>query len=328
MTEDHLNALIKSLKKQDLEASTLADDAAACVVSEFIHTGSYVLDAIMGGGLPKGRIVEIYGDTSTGKSLIAAQACASIQRAGGIAVYIDTETAVSTHIMRAVGVDVDKLVYTAPGTVEDVFATIEDILANEEIKDCDILVVWDSIAATSSKAEREKATGETGYLTQSRTISQGLRKNAGIISKRKMAVLLLNQTRTKIGVLFGDKVATFGGMAPAFYASIRVELSSHKPIQDEDKREIGIHIKAKVKKNKIAKPFLEAEFPVYFGHGIHDYESIFDFLKEYKVIEYSGGGWYKYGESKVKASEWDTFCAEHYAEVCADVDAALQANSF
>ena len=330
MTEKHLQSLISSLKKQDLDASTLADEGAACVVKNFISTGSYVLDAIMGGGLPLGRVVEIYGDTSTGKSLIAAQACASIQKNGGIAVYIDTETAVSTHIMHAVGVNVDELVYTAPDTVEDVFKTIEDILDNEDIEDVPILIVWDSIASTSSKAERDKATGETGYLTQSRIISQGFRKDIARISKRKISLLLLNQTRTKIGVMFGDNVATFGGKAPGFYSSVRVELSVREPIKDDDKREVGIHIVAKVKKNKVAPPFREAKFPVYFGHGIRDYESILDFLKDYDVIEYSGGGWYKVTidgeEEKFKSADWDTFCKERYEKLCALVDGALESS--
>ena len=333
MTEstDRLSALIESFKKEGLSASLLSDDSSPCVVSSFLTTGCYVLDAIMGGGLPLGRIVEIYGDTSTGKSLIAAQACASIQEEGGIAVYIDTESAVSIDIMKAVGVDVDTLVYSSPDTVEDAFKAIETVIADETIGDVPLLIVWDSIAATTSKAEQEKETGETGYLTQARIISQGLRKNARSISKRKVALLLLNQTRVNIGVVFGDKVATFGGKGPGFYSSIRVELSVAEKIVDKaTKRVLGIKIGAEVVKNKIAAPFRKAELPVYFGHGIDDAEAMFDFLKEAEIVEYSGGGWYSYhplegDEVKFKRAEWSEAVYDtHYAELCQQVDAVMR----
>ena len=333
MTEstDRLAALIESFKKEGLSASVLSDDNSPCVVSSFLTTGCYVLDAIMGGGLPLGRIVEIYGDTSTGKSLIAAQACASIQEEGGIAVYIDTESAVSIDIMKAVGVDADTLIYSSPDTVEDAFKAIETVIADDRIGDIPLLIVWDSIAATTSKAEQEKETGETGYLTQARIISQGLRKNARAIAKRKVAVLLLNQTRVNIGVVFGDKVATFGGKGPGFYSSIRVELSVAEKIVDKaTKRVLGIKIGAEVVKNKVAAPFRSAELPVYFGHGIDDAEALFDFLKAAEVVSYSGGGWYSYlpvegEEIKFKRTEWSESVYDlHYAELCKQVDAVMR----
>jgi len=289
----------------------------------------------MGGGLPLGRIVEIYGDTSTGKSLIAAQACASIQEEGGIAVYIDTESAVSIDIMKAVGVNADTLVYSAPDTVEDVFKslekTLELVLEDKAFEDIPFLIVWDSIAATTSKAEQEKETGDIGYLTQSRIISQGLRKDARLISKGKVSVLLLNQTRKKIGVQFGDTVATFGGVAPSFHSSIRVQLSVAEHIREkESKREIGIRIKAKVVKNKVACPGREAELPVYFGHGIDDAEAMFDFLKAAEVVGYSGGGWYSYlpiegEEIKFKRAEWsEAIYDKLYSDLCKQVDKAMR----
>ena len=332
-TEDRLRSLLGSLKKEGLPASVLSDDSSSCVVSSFLTTGSYVLDAIMGGGLPLGRIVEIYGDTSTGKSLIAAQACASIQEEGGIAVYIDTESAVSIDIMKAVGVDVDTLVYSAPDTVEEVFKAMETVIADESIQEAPLLIVWDSIAATTSKAEKDKATGETGYLTQARIISQGLRKNARTISKRKVAILLLNQTRVKIGVLFGDKVATFGGTSTGFYSSIRVELSvADKIVEKDTKRVIGVKIKAEVTKNKVSPPFRAAELPVYFGHGIDDAEAIHDCLKAAEIVKYTGGGWFTYflsegEEVKFKGlSEWqDKVYSLYYEQLCKQVDAIYRA---
>ena len=337
MTEstDRLTALIESFKKEGLSASVLSDDSSPCVVSSFLTTGCYVLDAIMGGGLPLGRIVEIYGDTSTGKSLIAAQACASIQEEGGIAVYIDTESAVSIDIMKAVGVDADTLIYSSPDTVEEVFKSFETalemVLNDKDFINVPFLIVWDSIAATTSKAEQEKDTGETGYLSHSRIISQGFRKNARLVSKGNVAVLLLNQTRKKIGVQFGDTVATFGGYATGFYSSIRVQLSVAEHIREKKtKREIGIRIKAKVVKNKVACPGREVLLPVYFGHGIDDAEALFDFLKEAEIIEYSGGGWYVYqplegDEIKFKRTEWsESVYDTHYAELCQQVDAVMR----
>ena len=332
-TPDRLQSLLDSFKKEGLSASLLSDDDSPCVVSNFLTTGCYVLDAIMGGGLPLGRIVEIYGDTSTGKSLIAAQACASIQDEGGIAVYIDTESAVSIDIMKAVGVDADTLFYFSPDTVEDVFKAMETVIADESVGDVPLLIVWDSIAATTSKAEQEKETGETGYLTQARIISQGLRKNARTISKRKVSVLLLNQTRVNIGVVFGDKVATFGGKGPGFYSSIRVKLSvAEKIVDKETKRVLGVRIGAEIVKNKVAAPFRSAELPVYFGHGIDDAESMLDCLKGAEVVKYTGGGWYTYfppegDEIKFKSGEWTEKVYDlFYQQLCKQVDAVIRAD--
>jgi recombination protein RecA len=279
----------------------------------------------MGGGLPMGRIVEIFGDTSSGKSLIAAQACATIQETGGIAIYVDTESAVSLPIMEAVGVNTETLVYMPPDTVEDVFKAMETALDLDTTTP--MLIVWDSIAATSAEAEMDKATGETGYLTHARIISQGLRKLSRLISKRKVAVLMLNQIRTKIGVTFGNNVATFGGKAVSFHSSIRVHLKvSGKIKNSRTKRVIGVKTYAIVEKNKVAPPFRTATLPIYFGHGIDDADAMFEYLSDADVISHRGGGHYEIDglEGSVTKKNWAAFYDEHYDELADMVLEAAQ----
>lgn len=324
MAVDALQSLIDNLTRRGLAATFLANDESPCIVSDWASTGCYILDAIMGGGLPLGRIVEIYGNTSTGKSLIAAQACAFIQGEGGTAVYIDTETAVSLPIMEAVGVDIDNLVYLAPDTVEEVFKAMEITLDSKP--GGDMIIVWDSIAATSAQAEMGKATGEVGYLTQARVISQGLRKLARVISKEQVAVLFLNQAKTNIGVVFGDKVATFGGKSVGFHASIRVMLSVASKIKGKNKRIIGINARAVVKKNKVAPPFREALLPIYFGYGVDDAEAAFLYLKDAGVVKSVGGGYYsaiKMFSDKFRRVEWADIFDNSPDTICNVIDAAV-----
>lgn len=327
--KDRLDAILKSLSQvKDLEASRLSDETSLCVVSEFLPTGCYVLDAIMGGGLPMGRIVEIYGETSTGKSLIGAQCCASVQDAGGIAVYIDTESAVSLPIMEAVGVDTEMLIYSTPDTVEKVFEAMEKVIESEEKTDQRILIVWDSIAATSSTTEMEKSTGETGYLQHARIISQGLRKMSRAISRRRIAALFLNQVRTNIGVIFGSNTATFGGKAVSFHASVRIELEKPKKLKD-GKRVVGITTRACVVKNKVAPPFREADLPIYFGYGIDDAEAMFLFLKAEDVLHHAGGGWYEWKPEdqdtiRFRSNGWLDLYDTNYEALCRSVDVIVQ----
>jgi recombination protein RecA len=316
---DEISALIDNIAAQKIPVSRLSDESSPCIVTGFLSTGCYVLDAIMGGGLPFGRVVEIYGNTSTGKSLVAAQACASVQEDGGIAVYVDTEAAVSLPIMKAVGVDIDNLVYTAPDTVESVFAVMEAVIESEH--GGDLLIVWDSIAATSSQAEMDKNTGEVGYLTHARVISQGLRKLTRLISKRHISCLFLNQAKTNMGMMFGDRVATFGGKAVGFHSSIRVQLSVKTKIKRGD-RIVGIISKAKVTKNKVSPPFREALLPIFFGHGVDDALAAFEFLKSAKAITSAGGSSYKMDgiSGKFSKAKWPTVCNDSYDIVYDAID--------
>lgn len=326
MSKKGIASLLKAFEDDGLQATVLSDESSPCVVSDFVSTGCYVLDKIMGGGLPKGRIVEMYGDTSTGKSLIAAQACASVQERGGIAVYIDTETAVSLPIMEAVGVDTESLVYLAPDTVEQVFKAMEDAVSTELEEE--MLIVWDSVAATSAAAEMSKETGETGYLTHARIISQGLRKLTRSVSKTGTALLFLNQAKEAIGVMFGDRVATFGGKSIGFHSSIRVQLSSSSKLTQgsgKSKRTIGVVSKARVTKNKVAPPFREASLPIYFGFGIDEAEASLMLLKDYKVIT-SSGAWYSapFIDKKFQSKDWVEIFDEYYGDIRKLVDEAVE----
>lgn len=319
--DKNLEKIITGITATKVHASVLSDEDSPCVVNSYMSTGCCVLDAIMGGGLPVGRITEIYGDTSTGKTLIAEQACATVQQDGGVAVFIDTEAAVSIAMMQEVGVDADKLIYTMPDTVEDVFKIMESSI--DLADDSNMLVVWDSIAATSAQAELDKETGQTGYLTHARIISQGLRKLARQIARKNVAVLFLNQAKTNIGVMFGNKVATFGGMSVGFHSSVRVMMKASNKIKSGNTI-TGINVRAIVTKNKVAPPFREAKLPIFFGHGIDDALSAFEFLKTAKVIQTVGKS-YKYDSVSEKFTKrgWYTLFDEHYEKVCDDIDKAL-----
>ena len=314
-------------KSPAFQITLLSDESSPCVVSEWLSTGCLVLDAILGGGLPVGRITEVYGDTSTGKSLIAAQVCASVQQAGGIAVMIDTESAVSMPIVEAVGVDIDSLIYTAPDTVEEVFQAIDLALdaKAKSAEDAVMLIVWDSIAATSAKAEMEEDVGKPMMAVHARMISQGLRKFTRRISKERVCALMLNQTREKIGVMFGDTTSTFGGKAVGFHASIRVALSVRGKIKVGGKV-VGMEAKAVVKKNKVAPPFRQAVLPIYFGYGISDDLATYYFLRDAGHI--SGKGWNTITiggeEIRFQVSGWADIYEQHYEAIADMVYNSLQ----
>lgn len=281
--------IMKALQDEKFGVTLLSDDDSPCVVSEWISTGCLALDEILGGGLPIGRMVEVYGDASTGKSLIAAQVAAVAQYNGDIVMYIDTESAVSIPIMEAVGVDPDKLIYHAPDTVEDVFELMKAVMDAKEEHDPDrvLLIIWDSVAATTTKAEQEGGMEKMQVADAARNISKGLRTVVRTISKGRTSCLFLNQTRTKIGVMFGDNETTYGGKAMDFYSSIRVRLKTGSKLVD-GKNVIGINTRAQVVKNKVAMPFKEALLPIFFGHGISDAQAAYEWLGDHDMLEGSG----------------------------------------
>jgi len=321
-TSERLLAAMQAVKA-DVHATMMGDEDSLCHVRGWISTGCPVLDIIMGGGLPYGRIVEIFGKTSSGKSLVASQIIASIQDDDGVGVYLDSESAGSLPIMKAVGVDVDNLLYAAPDTVEGVFAIMESVIASVD-DETKMVIVWDSVAATSSMDEMGKETGNTGYLTHARVISQGLRKNARAIAQKQISLVLINQQKTKLGVMFGDNVATFGGDSVGFYSSIRVQLTQGSKIKEGD-RVVGIAARATVKKNKVATPFRTAKLPIYFGHGIDEVEAAFLALKDAKIIKYTGG-WYRYTdpqgvEHKIRKADFETLYDSLYDVLYDEIEA-------
>lgn len=285
-----IDKIMKALQEDKHGVTLLSDDDSPCVVSEWISTGCLSLDAIMGGGLPAGRIVEIYGDTSTGKTLIAEQIAAIMQALDGIVLYIDTEAAISIPMMEAVGVDPARLMYYSPDTVEQVFNIMQDAIEvkNREAPDTPMLIVWDSVAATTTMAEQTAGMDKIVVADAARTISKGLRLLARDVAKSKTCCLLLNQVRTKIGVMFGDNETTYGGKGIEFYCSIRIRLKNTGKLT-HDKKVIGINTRATVVKNKVAVPFKEATLPIFFGHGISDALAAYEWLSDNDMLKFSGG---------------------------------------
>jgi recombination protein RecA len=320
MAKNVLDGIAKAVRKgSDIEINLLSDDSSPCVVQGWLSTGCEALDHVMGGGLPRGRIVEMFGDESTGKSLIAAQCAAVAQSEGVHVVYIDTESAVSITIMSAVGVDTSKILYVSPNTIEEVFTIIEKSIDAKTALDVDssILVIWDTVAATSTEREMNNPFGKASMGNHAQIMSASLRKITRKISKQNVYMLFLNQTRSKIGVMFGDNTTTSGGKAVAFYSSIRVHIRKMGKIK-EGKRVIGAVSVAVVEKNKVAPPYLQARLPVYFGHGIDDYEATFMYLKDSGAMTAAGSSYTidglpqlgKFGKKK-----WNDLYEKHFEAI-------------
>ena len=310
--------IIKDLSKKEMDVAFLSADDSPCVVGEWLSSGCLALDRIMGGGFPVSRITEIYGDTSTGKSLIAAQVAALAQEDDHIVFMIDTESAVRLTIMKAVGVDIDNLIYSAPDTVEDVFKQFDAAIdaKNKHYPDNLIVIIWDSVAATSALSEMEDDYGKTGYLTHARVISQALRKITRKITKNRVCAVFLNQTKENIGVTFGDKETTFGGKAIAFSSSVRIRLKLGAKIKSK-KRIIGLDTVATIVKNKVAEPFHEAKLPIYFGHGIDDALASYYWLDSNG--EFEGASWKTMvldgKKLKFQKAGWRKIFDEHFDEI-------------
>lgn len=318
---DYLKMLKATKKKSSETACILSDDDSPCTVNEWLSTGCVVLDKILGGGLPLGRVTEIHGAESTGKSLLAAQVASAVQSYGGMVAYADTETAVSKVMMEAVGVDIDQLLYASPDTIEDVWEFFDDAIeAKRKMKDNGVLLlIWDSVAATSSDTEMENDYGKATMGTHARLISQGLRKITRLISKDNIHLLLLNQIRKKIGVMYGDNTATFGGEAIKFHASIRIRLEHASKIKAGEKKHakvIGTNTRAICIKNKIVAPYQSAMLPIYFGHGVDDALASFYYLKDIGLLSSSGSTWKMKldgTELKFQRKEWDDlYYDQHY----------------
>jgi protein RecA len=289
-TNDFTDDLITSLNKEhgSRVAYNLAHDISPTHVNRWIGTGSRLLDYIISnrddGGLPEGRIVEIFGPPSIGKSHIAIQIARMTQQMGGIVVYIDTENATSVENLSLLGVDITKrFVYVDTHCTEEVLSIAESTILKAKAmdKDVPITIIWDSVAASSPKAELIGDYDKESIGLQARAISKGMRKITGVIGNQNVLFVILNQIRTKIGVMYGDPTTTPGGKAIPFHSSVRIKLGAGQQIQDKDKNVIGIHVSAKTIKNKVAAPFRICNFEIHFGVGIKEHEQIFDVLRKH-----------------------------------------------
>ena len=308
-----MTAALKLVEKQGMDSKNKALDAALAQIErafgkgsimklgqreaveiESISTGSLGLDIALGiGGLPKGRIVEIYGPESSGKTTLALHAIAEAQRIGGTAAFVDVEHALDPNYAAALGVDLDNLLVSQPDTGEQALEIAEMLTRSNAV---DVIVI-DSVAALVTKAELEGDMGDAHVGLQARLMSQALRKLTAAISRSKAVMIFINQLREKVGVMFGSPETTSGGRALKFYASIRLDVRKLETIK-VGQDVVGTRTRVKVAKNKVAPPFRQAEFDITYGRGISKMGSILDVALEQNIVGKSGS-WYTYGDQRI-----------------------------
>jgi len=324
-TEDKQKALAAAIAKieKDYGKGTimrLGDDISVNV--EALSTGSLSLDLALGiGGIPRGRIIEIYGPEASGKTTLALHAVASAQQCGGVAAYIDVEHALEPAYARALGVDIDSLLISQPDTGEQALDITESLVRSGAV---DIVVV-DSVAALIPRAELEGEVGDTVVGMLARLMSQAMRRLAGTIAKNNCTVIFINQLRQKIGVMYGNPETTPGGLALKYYASVRIDVRRVETLKANGEM-IGNRTRAKVVKNKVAPPFREAEFDIMYGEGISKVSEIIDLAVKLEIIE-KGGAWFTVNGARLQGKDNVKDYLLKNPEICAEIEQQVRDNA-
>ena len=287
--EKALNLVLNQIERNFGKGSIMRLGDAAKMKIETISSGALTLDLALGGGLPKGRIIEIYGPESSGKTTLALHAIAEVQKAGGVAAFVDAEHALDPTYSNALGVDIDNLLIAQPDNGESALEIVDQLVRSAAV---DIVVV-DSVAALVPRAEIEGEMGDQQVGLQARLMSKALRKIAGNIGKSGSTVIFLNQLRQKIGISYGSPEVTTGGTALKFYASVRLDIRRIQTLKKGSEGEYGIRAKVKVAKNKVAPPFRIAEFDIIFGTGISQVGCMLDLAEKTDIVKRKGA-WYSY----------------------------------
>lgn len=288
-----LGLALETIEKQFGKGSIMKLGEAHKVNVETVSTGSLSLDLALGGGIPKGRIIEVYGPESSGKTTLTLHAIAEIQKQGGTAAFIDAEHALDPAYAKKLGVDTDNLLISQPDNGEQALEIAETLVRSSAVD----LVVVDSVAALVPRAEIEGDMGDSHMGLQARLMSQALRKLTGIINRSNTTVIFINQIRMKIGVMFGNPETTTGGNALKFYASVRMDIRRISQIKQGEEI-IGNRTRVKVVKNKIAPPFRTAEFDIMYNQGISRSGDVLDLAVQHNIVE-KAGAWFAYGEGKI-----------------------------
>ena len=318
-----LAAAISKIEKDYGKGTIMRLGSDIALNVEALSTGSLSLDLALGiGGVPRGRIVEIYGPEASGKTTLALHVVASAQKNGGTAAYVDVEHALEPAYARALGVDIDNLLLSQPDTGEQALDIAESLVRSGAI---DVLVV-DSVAALIPRAELDGEIGDSVVGMLARLMSQAMRRLAGAISKNNCTVIFINQLRQKIGVMYGNPETTPGGLALKYYASVRLDVRKIETLKSGSEV-IGARTRVKVVKNKVAPPFKEAEFDILYGEGISRMGEIVDIAVKLGIIS-KGGAWYTVGEQRIQGRDNVIKLLKDDTELCNQIDCAVREQMF